>query len=125
MNRLFLTFATVTIAAASLFAQTDTPSFYLAPAGIWPVCQSAPQVSDFCRGYRPGSETYILLIKGGPAEVVAYRYRVSVTLEDGSTRTFAGAIERNGDGVATVPIPTMGIILQNSITVEYLCVLVR
>lgn len=80
---------TIILSAALVVA--EPPSVQFAPVGPWALCQYV-HFSDACDSATPN--IWQLLIKPSHASAAAFRYSITITTADGSTRALTGAILR-------------------------------
>jgi hypothetical protein len=99
------------------------PSSVVSTWGAWPLCVDG-MMTD-CSWYIPGTETYILLIKGDTTVATAYTYAVTAVLQDGSTKALQGIGVRadNSKGWTIVPIAFGGIVNSATVTIGELAVI--
>lgn len=116
--------------AACLPAQTQTPVPYVSTFGAWTFCVNgmAEALHMDCSWYTPGTETYGLNIPAADGSIaIGYRYSVTATLVDGSSKTLSGLVVRSSVDNCTV-VPNLvfgGIVKSTVIDVEEMLVGIR
>lgn len=107
------------IATISLSAQSRSPVPYVSTYGAWTFCTNgmAEGLHVDCSWYTPGTETYSLNIPDAAGSIaIGYRYTVTATLVDGSSKTLTGVVAKNPqNGYTVVPNLVFGGILTTTV----------
>jgi hypothetical protein len=91
--------------------------------GAWPLCVGhvLTWVALDCTWYKPGTETYALGIKTDSAATDAYSYKITASMQDGSTKVVEGTAARKDNeltGYTDIPNLTFGGIVESIVSID-------
>ena len=106
-------------ALAGLATAEDFPPI-LVPAGMWPVCGKVTvALPQLCPAYAPGTEPYMLLVRGTSPNTTEYVYTITATRANGEPVTVSGYLARTDtpNGQPSIAVLALGLIHDVSISV--------
>lgn len=115
-------FSLAIIFCATASAQTSSnPDILYVPSVNALICEAYSAVGlPVCDVFVTGSEQIVILIKATSSQTHKYNYTVTATMQDGTTRTVTGQINRADDlaGYTATPLALGGVAVSLQTTVQ-------